>query len=456
MAQIKSNNFTEGPLYGPMIRFLLPVLLALFLQAMYGAVDLLVVGHFATKADISAVSTGSQLLHALTMLVSSLAMGTTIRIGQQIGMGRLQESGRTIGASICLFAVIGIVISVLMVTFALPLSHLMNAPEEALTMTCDYIRICGMGMVVVTAYNLIGSIFRGIGDSRTPFITVLIACICNIFGDLLFVAVFHMGAAGAATATVLSQGISVVLSVLIIRKRTLPFAFERSYIRFDRQIIGSITRLGLPIAIQDLLVHVSFLLMLIIVNGLGVTASAGMGVAEKNIAFIMLVPSAFMQSISAIVAQNFGAGKYDRAERALKQAILTSSVISLFMFWLSFFHGDFLAGIFAGHKPEVVEAAADYLKAYAIDCLLTPIFFCFTGFYNGLGLTKYVMIQGIVSAFGVRIPVAWLMSKRVPVSMFHIGLATPASSLLQIVMGLLCLIYVKKVFYPRHQSLTSS
>ena len=265
-----------------------------------------------------------------------------------------------------------------------------------------------------------------------------------------------MGAAGAATATVLSQGISVVLSVLIIRKRTLPFAFERSYVRFDRQIIGSITRLGLPIAIQDLLVHVSFLLMLIIVNGLGVTASAGMGVAEKNIAFIMLVPSAFMQSISAIVAQNFGAGKYDRAERALKQAILTSSVISLFMFWLSFFHGDFLAGIFAGHKPEVVEAAADYLKAYAIDCLLTPIFFCFTGFYNGLGLTKYVMIQGIVSAFGVRIPVAWLMSKRVPVSMFHIGLATPASSLLQIVMGLLCLIYVKKVFYPRHQSLTSS
>ena len=285
---------------------------------------------------------------------------------------------------------------------------------------------------------------------------MFIACICNIFGDLLFVAVFHMGAAGAATATVLSQGISVVLSVLIIRKRTLPFAFERSYIRFDRQIIGSITRLGLPIAIQDLLVHISFLLMLIIVNGLGVTASAGMGVAEKNIAFIMLVPSAFMQSISAIVAQNFGAGKYDRAERALKQAILTSSVISLFMFWLSFFHGDFLAGIFAGHKPEVVEAAADYLKAYAIDCLLTPIFFCFTGFYNGLGLTKYVMIQGIVSAFGVRIPVAWLMSKRVPVSMFHIGLATPASSLLQIVMGLLCLIYVKKVFYPRHQSLTSS
>ncbi len=447
---IKSNDFTKGPLYGPMIRFLLPVLLALFLQAMYGAVDLFVVGQFATKADISAVSTGSQLVMALTMLVSSLAMGTTIRMGQQIGMGRLKDSGKTIGASICLFAVVGLIISVIMLLFAQPLSRAMNAPKEALAFTTDYVRICGSGMLVVTAYNLIGSIFRGIGDSRTPFITVLIACICNIAGDLFFVAVLGMGSAGAATATVLSQGISVVLSLIIIRRRTLPFDFDRSYIRFDRRIIGDVLHLGFPIALQDLLVSISFLIMLIIVNSLGVTASAGMGVAEKIVAFIMLVPSSFMQSISAVVAQNFGAGQFERAERALRQAIITSSVISLFMFWISFFHGDFLAEIFAGDKPEVIAAGADYLKAYAIDCLLTPIFFCFTGFYNGLGLTKFIMIQGIVSAFCVRIPVAWLMSKHVPVSMFRIGLATPASSLLQIVMSLLCLIYVRKVFFPRH------
>lgn len=447
---IKSNDFTKGPLYGPMIRFLLPVLLALFLQAMYGAVDLFVVGQFATKADISAVSTGSQLVMALTMLVSSLAMGTTIRMGQQIGMGRLKDSGKTIGASICLFAVVGLIISVIMLLFAQPLSRAMNAPKEALAFTTDYVRICGSGMLVVTAYNLIGSIFRGIGDSRTPFITVLIACICNIAGDLFFVAVLGMGSAGAATATVISQGISVVLSLIIIRRRTLPFDFDRSYIRFDRRIIGDVLHLGFPIALQDLLVSISFLIMLIIVNSLGVTASAGMGVAEKIVAFIMLVPSSFMQSISAVVAQNFGAGQFERAERALRQAIITSSVISLFMFWISFFHGDFLAEIFAGDKPEVIAAGADYLKAYAIDCLLTPIFFCFTGFYNGLGLTKFIMIQGIVSAFCVRIPFAWLMSKHVPVSMFRIGLATPASSLLQIVMSLLCLIYVRKVFFPRH------
>ena len=451
MSQIKSNNFTSGPLYGPMIRFMLPVLLALFLQAMYGAVDLWVVGRFAGQADISGVSTGSQLINACTMFVSSMAIGTTIRMGQQIGMGKLKESGLTIGASICEFALIALAMSALMLVFAPQLTALLNAPQEAVQMTTSYVRICGGGFIIVTAYNLIGGIFRGIGDSHTPFIAVFIACIFNILGDLFFVAVMHMGATGAALATILAQGLSVVLSVLIIKKRSLPFSFERSFIRFDGAIIRDITRLGLPIALQDVLVAMSFLLLLVIVNGLGVTASAGMGVAQKVCSFIMLLPSAFAQSISAIVAQNYGARRYDRAGLALREAIITSFVISLFMAWFAFFHGDILASIFS-HEAPVIEAAFSYLKAYAIDTLLTPVFFCFIGYYNGIGLTRFVMIQGIASAFCVRIPVAWLMSKRVPVSLFEIGLATPAASFLQVVLGLLCLIYVRKVYFPRREA----
>ena len=138
----------------------------------------------------------------------------------------------------------------------------------------------------------------------------------------------------------------------------------------------------------------------------------------------------------------------------LRQAILTSFVISLFMFYISFFHGDLLSALFAHEKADVIAASADYLRAYAIDCLLTPVFFCFIGFYNGIGLTKFVMIQGIVSAFCVRIPVAWLMSRQEPVSMFRIGLATPCSSSLQIIMGLICLVYVKKVYYPRQPGIS--
>jgi len=291
--------------------------------------------------------------------------------------------------------------------------------------------------VFIIAYNLIGSIFRGIGDSRTPLVTVLIACACNIAGDLVLVAVFHMGTAGAAIATVFAQAVSVVISLLLMRKKALPFRFERSDMRFNGDIIRRTTSLGLPIAVQDLLVGISFLVLLAIVNGLGLIPSAGVGVAERVCGFIMLIPSAFMQAMAAFVAQNIGAGKYRRARRALACAVGVSAALAVVMFALAFWRGDLLAGIFS-NDSRVIAAAADYLKAYAIDCLLTCFLFCFIGFFNGLGMTRFVMLQGIVGAFLVRIPVAFLMSREVPVSMFHIGLATPCSTVLQVALCLLC------------------
>ena len=443
-AQVRT--FTEGKILFPLVRFALPVLAALFLQAMYGAVDLLIVGQFtdvsSVSAHVSAVSTGSQIMLTLTNLVASFAMGATILLGQQIGRGQARKGGETIGACIMLFACIGIVFTILCVLGAGVIASVMHAPREAFELTKAYVRICGGGMLIIIAYNLIGSIFRGIGDSVTPLITVAIACVFNIAGDLVLVAGFHLGTIGAAFATVGAQAVSVLISLLLMRRRTLPFTLEREHIRFHRELMGRITRLGLPIATQDFLVGISFLIIQAIVNSLGVIPSAGIGVAEKVCAFIMLVPMAFMQSMSAFVAQNAGAGRFDRAERALRYGILLSLAVGTVMFWLSFFHGVALASLFA-KDMEVAVAGADYLKAYAIDCMLTPIFFCFIGFYNGIGMTRFVMMQGIVSAFCVRVPVSFLMSKRVPVSLFHIGLATPFSSALQIVMCLVCMAYVK-------------
>ena len=448
-AQVKT--FTEGKILLPLVRFALPVLAALFLQAMYGAVDLMIVGQFtdaaSVSAHVSAVTTGSQIMITLTNLVASFAMGATILLGQQIGRGQAQKGGETIGACIVLFAVIGLVFTVLLVPGAGVIAGIMHAPAEAFELTTAYVRICGAGMLVIIAYNLIGSIFRGIGDSITPLITVAIACVCNIAGDLLLVAGFHMGTIGAAIATVGAQAISVVISFFLMRRRMrrneMPFTLAKEQIRFQGDIIARITRLGLPIATQDLLVGISFLIIQAIVNALGVVPSAGIGVAEKVCAFIMLVPSAFMQSMSAFVAQNAGAGRFDRAEKALRYGILLSLAVGIGMFYLSFFHGTELALLFA-KDMDVAAAGADYLKAYAIDCMLTPIFFCFIGFFNGIGMTRFVMAQGIISAFCVRVPVSFFMSKRVPVSLFQIGLATPFSSSLQIIMGLVCLYYVKR------------
>lgn len=439
----KRQTFTEGRILLPLLQFAFPVLIALFLQSMYGAVDLLIVGHFGTATDVSAVSTGSQMMNTLTAVIAGFSMGTTVLLGQRIGQKRFEDAGKTIGASIVLFIMIGVIVTIGMIAIASPFATVMHAPAEAFDLTVLYVQICSAGSVFIIAYNMLGSVFRGIGNSKLPLITVTIACIFNIIGDLFFVAVFHMGVAGAALATIMAQAISVVLSLIIIKRTPLPFVFKMKYIRFDWHIIKKILGIGTPIALQDLLVNISFLVIMAIVNSLGVIVSAGVGVAQKLCGFIMLVPSAYMQSMSAFAAQNIGAGKPDRAKKALLYGIFSSLCVGIVMAWASVFHGDILSSIFA-KDPEVVLAAADYLKAYGVDCLFTAFLFNFIGYYNGCQKTTFVMIQGLIGAFGVRIPVSYFMSKIPEVSLFKIGLATPASTVVQIVLCLGFLVYCNR------------
>ena len=444
----RTKNFTAGPILPQLVRFAFPVLLALFLQSLYGAVDLLIVGRFAKSVDLSAVSTGSQIMMTLTNLAASFSMGTTILLAQRIGEGREKEGGSLIGASLLLFLLIGLGMTALMTAGAPALARTMNAPREAFSRTVAYTRICGAGTLIIIAYNLIGSIFRGMGDSRTPLITVAIATVVNIVGDLLLVALLHLGAAGAAIATVSAQAVSVICSFFLIRKQKLPFRFRVRDIRWDRSLCGSVIRFGLPLALSDLLVNVSFLVLLAIANSLGLLVSAGVGVAEKVCAFIMLIALAMSQSLSAFSAQNIGAGRFDRARRALRVGIGLSLCAGAVTGYLTFFHGDLLAGIFSKDR-DVILVAWQYLKAYAIDCLLTSFLFCFIGFFNGCGMTRFVMAQGITGAFGVRVPVSYLMSRMKPVNVFHIGLATPASTLVQIV---LCFLGMRHVLRERNSA----
>ena len=430
---MKNNDFTSGAILPKLMKFMLPVLFAMFLQAMYGAVDLLVVGRFGSTADVSAVSTGSQIITTLTNLIVSFSMGITVAVGQRIGQKRPKDAAQTIGTGMVIFAVTGLVFTLISIIGASGLASIMQAPKEAFELTSGYIRICGGGFIVITAYNLLGSIFRGLGDSKTPLIAVGIACLFNIIGDLVFVAGFHLGASGAALATVMAQLISVIISFFMIRHTKLPFEFHKSNIKLIKSVAAVIIRIGTPIALQDFLVSISFLVMLGIVNRIGVTASAGVGVAEKVCVFIMLVPLSFMQSMTAFVAQNYGAGQMKRANTALKTGIAVSFAFGIAMFFITFFRGDLLAGIFSP-EADTVKAAWDYLKAYAIDCLNTCFLFCFIGYYNGIEKTKFVMLQGICGAFLVRIPFAFLMQKIGNNSLFLIGMAIPCSTVLQIAM----------------------
>ena len=439
----KNMLFTSGNIAPRLLRFALPVLGALFLQSLYGAVDLLVVGQFGNAADVSAVATGTMMMQTITFIIAGLSMGSTIQMAQALGAEKNEKAADIVGSSLVFFALLALAVTVLMIFATRPFALIMQTPAEAFDKTLSYVHICSAGTVFITGYNMLGSLFRGVGDSKTPLVTVLVATIVNIFADLLFVAVFKMASSGAALATVLAQALSVLFCLFIIKKKGLPFPFSRKRIRWNGRLIALVCKTGVPLSLQDGLVTVSFLVIAAIIKRLGLVASAGVGVAERVCAFIMLVPAAFSQSLSAFVAQNVGAEKYDRAKKALFYAILASLACGVVMGAAAFFHGDWLSAIFS-NDASVVHAAHSYLKACAIDTLFVSFLFCFIGYYNGSGKTAFVMAQGIAGAFLVRIPVSYIMSRSANPTLFRIGLATPCSTLVQIVLCVIVLVIFER------------
>lgn len=429
----RDNDFTNGPILAKMLRFMVPILGALVLQAMYGAVDILIVGKFGTTAGISGVSTGSNIVNLVVFTISGLSMGITVLIGKYIGEQRGEQVGKVIGGAICFFAALSVILAVLMIIFARPFAILMQAPKEALDLTVLYVRICGGGIFFIIAYNVISSVFRGIGNSRLPLIFVAIACVVNIVGDLILVAGFHMNVAGAAIATVLAQAVSVILSIVIIRKTELPFTMKKEDICFNKEI-SHFVKIGTPIAFQEILTNLSFLALCAFINRLGLEASSGYGVANKITSFVLLVPSSLMQSMSSFVAQNVGAGKEKRAQKVMFIGMGIGCSVGIVIAILSFMRGDILAQIFSD-DAAVVMRAAEYLRGFALEAVVTSILFSFIGYYNGHGQTLFVMIQGIAQTFLVRLPVSYVMSIKENASLMEIGFAAPAATIFGILIN---------------------
>lgn len=441
MAENK-NDFTQGSIVSKLFRFMIPILGALILQAMYGAVDILVVGRFGTTAGISGVSTGSGIVNLITFTITGLTMGVTVVMGQYIGEKKPDKVGQVVGGAICLFLALSFIIAIAMLIFARPLALLMQAPEEALDLTVVYVRICGGGIFFIIAYNVISSVFRGIGDSNMPLVFVGIACVVNIIGDLLFIKIFKWNVAGAALATVMAQGVSVILSIIIIRKRELPFALKKEYIRFNPEV-RRFVRVGIPIAFQEVMTEISFLALCAFINRLGLDASSGYGIANKIVNFIMLVPGALMQSMASFVAQNVGAGQEARARKSMVTGMFIGGSIGIFIAVFSFLRGDLLASVFA-NDAAVIACAADYLKGFAPEAVVTAILFSFIGYYNGHSKTLFVMLQGFAQTFIVRLPMSYFMSIQPGASLTMIGLAAPSATIFGIVINLIYFIVLNR------------
>ncbi len=437
-----SMDFTSGSILKKMLRFMLPILLSLILQAAYGAVDLLVVGRFGTTAGLSGVSTGSQVLNLVTFVITQLAMGITVLIARYLGEKREEKIGPAIGGTIVVFTIISAVLFVIMIVFARPISIMMQAPAEAIEETTQYVRICGSGIFFIVAYNLLSAIFRGLGDSKSPLIFVAVACVVNIFGDLLLVAVFNMNTAGAAIATVLAQAVSVVFALLLLKKRGLPFKIGKKDFSFNSETKLSF-KIGLPLALQEFLTQVSFLALCAFVNRLGLAASSGYGVACKIVNFAMLIPSALMQSMASIVSQNIGAGNEKRAKKSMLTGIAVGVVIGVVVFILILFKGDLLTAVFTA-ESDVIKNGFDYLKGFAPETIVTAVLFSMVGYYNGSNHTIWVMIQGLVQTLLVRLPLAYIMSIQPDASLTGIGLSAPIATSVGIILNIGYFIYLEK------------
>ena len=435
----QKNLLTEGSIFKSLMKFSFPFLLASLLQAFYGAADLFVVGQYADSAAVSAVAIGSQVMQTITGVILGITTGGTILIGQYLGAKREKDMAKTIGTIICVFGFLSVVLTILMVLFTNPIARIMHTPDEAMKYTQQYIFICSCGIPFIIGYNAVSGILRGMGDSKTPLYFIAIACVINITVDIILVDFFKMGAVGAAAATVGAQGISFLLAVLFLWKKGFPFEFGKKYILLFPKKAKIIFHLGLPIALQDGLINISFLLITTIINTMGLTASAAVGVVEKIIVFAMLPPTAFASAIAVMTAQNIGAGKVERAQKSLYAGIACSLVMGI-AFWIySQISPESITSLFSNDK-EVIYTAAMYLRSYSIDCILVCFIFCMNSFFSGCGHPVFPMVHSLIATFLIRIPVSFALSRMKGITLFEIGFGAPLATLVSLIM---CIIYMR-------------
>jgi len=437
------KNLTNGSVLKNIAYFSLPYLLSYFLQTLYGLADLFIIGQFEGVASTTAVSIGSQVMHMLTVMIVGLAMGSTVCIGQAVGAGDKKHASAAIGNTVTLFMLLSVVITALLLALVRPIVSVMSTPAEAADGTRAYLTICFIGIPFITAYNIISSIFRGLGDSKSPMIFIAVACAANIALDYIFIGAMGLGSAGAALGTTLSQAISVVFSLVVILRRKSGISLERRDLRPQRDTMGRLLRIGVPVAAQDGLIQIAFIVITVIANRRGLDAAAAVGIVEKIISFVFLVPSSMLSTVSALCAQNIGAGKQARAEQTLRYAIIIAVSFGIIIALLTQFISEQAVGLFTP-DTVVIMLGGQYLRGYIWDALFAGIHFCFSGYFCACGRSEISFIHNISAIALVRIPGVYLTSKLFPDTLFPMGLATAAGSLLSVIICVIAFALLKK------------
>ena len=438
------RELTSGSVMKNLLFFSLPYLLSFFLQTLYGMADLLIIGQFGSVADTTAVSVGSQVMHMLTVMIVGLAMGATVNIGQAVGGKDSRKAALFTGNTVTLFMGLSVTLTFLLLILRNAIVSAVSTPADAAAGTVDYLTICFIGTPFITAYNIISAVFRGMGDSKSPMYFIAVACAANIALDYLFIGALGMGPAGAALGTTLSQAVSVVISLIFVKMRKTDFALKKADLKPDKQITGKILKIGVPVAMQDGFIQIAFMVITVIANRRGLNDAAAVGIVEKIIGFLFLVPSSVLSAVSALGAQNIGAQKPERARKTLLYAIFIAAgfggTVAVIMQFLS----SGAVSLFTD-SAVVTRLGGEYLRGYAWDCLFAGIHFAFSGYFCACGKSGISFMHNMIAILLVRIPGAYFMSSMFPESLYPMGLATAAGSLLSaIICAAAFIILIKK------------
>lgn len=437
------KDLTTGSVLKNIVFFSLPYLLSYFLQTLYGMADLFIIGQFNGVDRITAVSVGSQVMHMLTVMIVGLAMGATVTIGKAIGGKKLEQASITVGNTITLFMGVSIVMTILLLLLVKPIVAVMSTPSEAVSETIIYLTICFIGIPFITAYNIISSIFRGLGDSKSPMYFIAIACVANIILDYLFIGGLHLGAAGAALGTTLSQTVSVIVALCVVLRRKTGITLKRRYFKPQMETMGQILRIGIPIALQDGFIQIAFIVITVIANRRGLNDAAAVGIVEKFIGIVFLVPSTMLSTVSALSAQNIGAGKHERASATLRYAIMIAVGFGIVVAVITQFTGKDIVGIFTNDE-SVIVLGDQYLRSYIWDCVFAGIHFSFSGYFCAYGLSGISFLHNVLSIICVRIPGAYYASLYYPGTLYPMGFAAPGGSLLSVIVCVIAFCIVRK------------
>lgn len=438
-----AQDLTKGNTFKNLIKFAIPFFFSYFMQTLYGLADLFFVGKYNGAEVTTAVSIGSQVMHMITVIIVGLAMGATVVISQAMGAKRREDVSEAIGTTFITFTILSLGLCLILLGSVGLILSVMSTPQEAFYETKRYLCICFIGIPFITAYNVISSVFRGLGDSKSPMFFVMIACVINIVLDYIFIGCFNMHAMGAALGTVFAQTVSVIVAVLKIWKGNVGIHLERRHLYLHKQMMIRILKIGLPVSIQDGFIQIAFLVITVIANTRGVEIAAAVGIVEKIIGIMFLVPSSMLSAVSAIVAQNVGAGEHVRARETLKYGIGVTVVAGIFFSVISQFGAEAIVGMFTT-EPEVISFGGQYLRSYVVDCIFAGMHFCFSGYFCAYGKSMISFIHNVASIILVRIPGAYFASVWFPKTLFPMGMAAPLGSLLSTLICIGFYIYMKQ------------